>query len=195
MNTQALVGKPDPTVPALQTSYHAGSAVLHWLTALLVLALVPLGASLDGLPRVQASFMYYNIHKWLGVTVFFLTCARLLWRLRHPAPALAPSMALWERRAAKIVHVLLYTLLLSIPLVGWMGSSAGGYPVVLFNVLPLPAPVPKSKELDDLLSGIHGILAWTLVTLAGLHLLAVIKHQFMDGDRVLSRMVDGLKRR
>lgn len=185
------MGTTSPTSPA---HYRAGPALLHWLTAALILVTVPLGALLGDMPRVQATFKYYSLHKWIGVVVFVLTCVRLFLRWRHPPP-LPASMPLWQQRLSALVHALIYTLLLALPLVGWVASTAGGFPIVLFNVLPLPAPVDKTKELSDLLSGVHSVLAWSLVTLLALHLAAVLKHQFVDRDRLLARMVDGLRRR
>ncbi len=182
------------STPTPSAHYGAGPALVHWLTAALLLVMVPLGAILGDLPRVQSTFKYYSIHKWLGVTLFVLTCVRLFLRLRNPPPALPASTPRWQRRLSALVHGLLYALLLALPLVGWVASSAGGFPIVLFNVLPLPAPVPKSKELSELLSGVHSVLAWSLVTLVALHLLAVLKHQFVARDRIVSRMVDGLRR-
>jgi cytochrome b561 len=186
------MGTTSPTSPA---HYRAGPALLHWLTAALILVTVPLGALLGDMPRVQATFKYYSLHKWIGVVVFVLTCVRLFLRWRYPPPPLPASMPLWQQRLSTLVHALLYALLLALPLVGWVASTAGGFPIVLFNVLPLPAPVDKSKELSDLLSGVHSVLAWSLVTLLALHLAAVLKHQFVDRDRLLARMVDGLRRR
>jgi cytochrome b561 len=181
--------------PATAAHYRAGPALLHWLTAALILVTVPLGAILGDLPRVQATFKYYSIHKWIGVTLFALTCMRLFLRWRNPPPPLPASMPAWQQRLSSLVHGLLYALLLALPVVGWVASTAGGFPLVLFNVLPLPAPVEKSQALSDLLSGVHSALAWSLVTLLALHLAAVLKHQFVDRDRIVSRMVDGLRRR
>lgn len=176
------------------THYRAGPALLHWLTAALTLVTVPLGVLMVDMPSVQATFKYYSLHKWIGVTVFFLVCVRLVWRLQRPPPPLPATMPGWQQRLSGWVHGLLYALLLAMPLVGWMASTAGGFTIVLFNVLPLPAPVPKSQELNELLTSVHSVLAWTLVTLVALHLLAVVKHQFVDRDRIPSRMVHGLRR-
>ena len=181
--------------PTTRAHYRAGPALLHWLTAALILVTVPLGALLGDMPRVQATFKYYSIHKWLGVTLFVLTCVRLVLRWRYPPPPLPVSMPVWQQRLSTLVHALLYTLLLALPLVGWVASTAGGCPLELFTVLPQPAPVDKSTALSELLSGVHSVLAWTLVTLLALHLAAVLKHQFFDRDHVLARMVDGLRRR
>lgn len=167
--------------------YHPFAVVLHWLTAILIAVAVPLGAVLHELPRVPSTFAYYNVHKWLGATVFFVVVLRLVWRWRHPAPAPLPGPA-WQRHAAAAAHALLYVLLLAVPLVGWMASQAGGHPLVWFGVLPLPAPVPVDKALNESLHQVHKVLAWSLTGLIGVHIAAALKHRWIDRDAVLSRM-------
>ena len=53
------------------------------------------------------------------------------------------------------MHLLLYVLFFAVPLVGWAYSSAAGFPVVLFGVLPLPDFVPVDKALAEALKPWH----------------------------------------
>jgi cytochrome b561 len=85
----------------------------------------------------------------------------------------------------------MYALFFAIPLVGWMYSSAAGFPIVLFGQLPLPDLVSKSPELAEALKPWHGYLAYALAALVVMHIAAVIKHQVIDRDGLLSRMVPG----
>src|SRR5450432_4903434 len=94
--------------------YGAMAITLHWLTAALVVAGFTLGLSMVGLPFSRQKLQWYAWHKWIGITIWLVTCARLAWRLGHPAPA-PPPMPEWQRRAAAVSHVLMYVLLLSIP--------------------------------------------------------------------------------
>ena len=104
------------TSPTSQAHYRAGPALLHWTTAALILVMVPLGALLGDMPRVQATFKYYSLHKWIGIVVFVLTCVRLLLRWLSPPPPLPASMPMWQQRVSALVHGLLYTLLLALRL-------------------------------------------------------------------------------
>ena len=64
-----------------------GAAIaLHWLTAVLIVANVALGLSMVPLPIIPRKLQWYAWHKWIGITVFLLTCARLGWRRVFPAP-------------------------------------------------------------------------------------------------------------
>ena len=87
-----------------------------------------------------------------------------------------------------MVHVLLYLLFFSVPLVGWAYSSAAGFPIVLFGVLPLPDFVAKDAALAELLKPWHGRLAWMLAALVALHVLGALKHHFVNRDGLLHRM-------
>jgi cytochrome b561 len=76
-----------------------------------------------------------------------------------------------------------------IPLSGWLMSSAKGVPTVYFGVLPIPDLIAKDKAIGDLLAVVHRSLAFGLAALVGLHVAAAIKHQLMDRDGVMGRMV------
>jgi cytochrome b561 len=89
--------------------------------------------------------------------------------------------------------VLLYVLVLAIPISGWLFSSASGFPVVYFGVLPLPDLVGKDKELAKLLQSVHATLNYTLMAIIVVHAAAAIKHHFVDRDVVFHRMLPLLR--
>jgi cytochrome b561 len=97
----------------------------------------------------------------------------------------------WQRKAAHAVHVALYLLFFAVPLAGWAYSSAAGFPVVVFGVLPLPDFVAPSKELAEAIKPLHKILAFTMAALIVAHVGAALKHQFVDRDGLLGRMRPG----
>jgi cytochrome b561 len=129
----------------------------------------------------------YNWHKWAGICILALSALRLLWRLGHRPPPDKP-MPRWQSRSAHATHHLLYLLFFAVPLVGWAYSSAVGFPVVLFGVLPLPSFVPADKALAASLKPWHAYLAYALATTVVLHVVAALKHQFVDRDGLLWRM-------
>ena len=161
---------------------------LHWLAALLIVCGFGLGLSMVGLPISRQKLQWYAWHKWIGITVWLLTCARLVWRLGHPGPAM-PPMPEWQRRSAVIVHVLLYVLLLVIPVSGWLHSSATGVQVVYLGLVPLPDLVARDRDLGNVLRTVHETLNFTLLAVVCLHTVAALKHHFVDRDTVLTRML------
>jgi cytochrome b561 len=168
--------------------YSALAMALHWLTALLVVTGFTLGLSMVGLPFSRQKLQWYAWHKWIGITIWLLTCGRLAWRWRHPAPPME-LMPAWQQRGAVVTHALLYALLVAIPLSGWLYSSATGVQVVYLSLLPLPDLVPKDKAIADVLRGVHVTLNFTLLALVCIHGAAALKHHFVDRDAVLIRML------
>jgi cytochrome b561 len=167
--------------------YSRTAIVLHWLLALAILGSLGVGAYMSDLPLSPLRLKLYNWHKWAGITILALSALRLAWRLTHRPPPDVPMPA-WQARASHALHGLLYALFLAVPLVGWAYSSAAGFPVVWFGVLPLPDFVPPDRDLAEALKPVHGLLAWSLATLALLHVLAALKHHFVDKDGLINRM-------
>lgn len=172
--------------------YTATAMLLHWLSALLVAGLLALGWYMADLPLTPQRLKLYNWHKWAGVSVLALTLLRLLWRWTHRPPALPAELVArtpaWQQRLAALTHVALYGLLLVVPLIGWAYSSAAGFSVVWFGVLPLPDLLPKDKALAELVKPWHAVAAFSLGALVVLHLAAALKHQFVDKDGLMRRM-------
>lgn len=173
--------------------YPTPAVVIHWATALLVLAALPLGIYLSDLPLSPFKLQLISYHKWIGVTVLLLFVPRLVFRLTQPRPAPVAGPE-WQRRLAAITHGLLYTLLVAIPVTGWLMSSAKGFPVVYLGLVPLPDLVGKDAALGDLLKNVHQALNYLLIGLLSLHVLAALKHHLLDRDETLVRMLPILKR-
>jgi len=175
--------------------YTAAAITFHWLTVVLIIASVSLGLYMVELKLSPLKLKLYSWHKWIGVTIFLLAAARLLWRALHPAPPLPAATPQWQRVAAAISHWLLYALLVCIPISGWLMSSAYGVTVVYFGLIPLPDLVAKNKELAETLKVLHEALVYTMLALVLLHAAAAIKHHAVDRDDVLHRMLPLIKPR
>ncbi len=185
---------PSTSNPPDATLRYTGTAIaLHWLLALMIVTSFGVGLYMADLPFSPARLKLFNWHKWAGVTILALSGLRLLWRLAHRPPANLPMPA-WQARLVQITHGLLYVLFFAVPLAGWAYSSAAGFPVVWFGVLPLPDFVPVDKALAETLKDLHGNLAWGLVIAVGLHVAGVAKHQWIDRDGLINRMRPGRRR-
>ena len=177
------------------TRYTPTAVALHWIVALLIIGNLAFGLYVAGLPISPAKLRTVSWHKWVGVTILLIVAVRLAWRLRHPAPALPPTMAPWEQRVANGTHILLYVLFFAAPITGWLFSSAAGFPVVYLGVLPLPDLVSKNRELADVLRATHKWINYTMAALIVLHIAAAWKHHLVDRDDVLTRMLPFLRQR
>jgi cytochrome b561 len=161
---------------------------LHWSVVALLAVQFFLAEAADDLPSGAEKLAMLARHKSVGITILLVALVRLIWRLVDRPPA-APPMPAWQRIAAAATHWGLYGILLAMPLSGWMMSSAEGYPVSWFTMVQLPDLVMPSESLGDVLHDAHEVLAGTLLFLIGLHVLAALKHQFVDRDGLLTRML------
>ncbi len=174
----------------MNTARYTMTAIgLHWLMALLIFAAFPLGLYMHDLKLSPTKLQLYSYHKWIGMTVLLLAILRILWRATHKPPAL--HIPRWQEIGSSIVHALLYLLIMAVPLSGWLMSSAKGVQTVWFGVLPLPDLVGRDKALGHLLGIVHETLNYTLLVLVILHIIAALKHHFIDRDEVLTRMLPG----
>ena len=183
------------SAPTTSQRYTGTAIALHWILALALIGIFAFGLYMTSLPFSPTKLKYFNWHKWAGMTILILSALRILWRVTHRPPALpeatARAMPAWQHVAHHGVHHLMYALFFAVPLMGWIYSSAAGFPIVLFGVMPLPDLVSRSPELAEALKPWHAYLAYTLAALVVMHVAALLKHQLIDRDGLLSRMLPG----
>ena len=181
------------TDPAVTPKRYSATAIaLHWVLGVVIVAVFGVGLYMANLPFSPLRLKLYNWHKWTGMTLLDLSVFRLIWRVTHRPPALpgqiAVAMPTWQHHVHHATHTALYILFFAVPLLGWAYSSAVGFPIVLFGVLPLPDFVAADKAMAAFLKPLHLATAFALIGLALLHAAAALKHQFIDRDGLISRM-------
>ena len=181
--------KRPSTAPA---QYSAPARWFHWLTVLLVAILVPTGIVMVN--RGQHNIWdavtdaLYSTHKLIGFTLLWLVWLRLFYRLNVGAPPPDPGMTSWQRMASRLNHWGMYALLLILPLLGWLGISM--FPAVkLFGLFDLPSIASPDKAAANRVLDVHKALAWVLIALVSLHILAVFYHALIRRDGVPRRML------
>ena len=131
----------------------------------------------------------YSWHKWVGVTVFLVVVLRLCWRLANPVPRPPGSVGRGQRILARLSHAGLYAILIVMPTVGWVMSSALNLPVVYLGLVYLPSPFGVDEPLGEALRLVHRYLSYALLALASGHALAALHHHFILRDGVMARML------
>lgn len=170
--------------------YTYTAMLLHWLIALLVVAAFTMGLVMTDIPGLTPTKLrYYSWHKWMGVTVLLLAVLRVLWRLGHAAPAYPATMPQWQQAAARGLHGLLYVLIFAVPLSGYFYSLASGVPVVYLGLVELPVLIDASPALKPVLKAVHFWLNMLLAASVAIHIGAALKHQFVDRDGVMRRIL------
>lgn len=174
--------------------YGAISITLHWLTAFLILTLMPLGMVAKRLPyetpeQLAQTAWLFSVHKTLGITVFLVALARIIWSISQPKPGPLHPDRKMENFVAQTVHWLLYGSIVLVPLSGWVhhGATSGFAPIwwPLGQNLPL---VPKSENVAAAFLGAHWVLTKVLGLSILLHMAGALKHHVIDKDATLRRM-------
>ena len=141
------------------------------------------------MPFSPRKLEFYSWHKWVGVTIFLVVLVRLAWRLVNPVPPQPQTTPPWQRRLAGLSHAALYTILIVMPITGWIMSSALNLPLVFLGQFPIPSPFGVNRALGETMRIVHLSLAIALATLVTIHIMAAIYHHFALRDDVLRRML------
>ena len=168
--------------------YGLVAQALHWAIVALILVQLTLAFVAKNLPLSPAKVGVLANHKSFGITILALASIRLLWRLANRPPP-PPPMPRWQLLASRVSHFSLYALLFAMPITGWLMSSAANYPVSWFGTAQLPDLVAPDGELKQQLIDVHHLLAKALIALVLVHVAAALKHQFLDRDNLLYRML------
>jgi cytochrome b561 len=173
--------------------YDPVAVTLHWVIALAIIIMIPLGFFMEDLP-ISIRFDAFAVHKSLGITILALSVFRLIWRLLNPPPALPDTMSAAEKILANISHWFLYFLIIAMPLTGWlMVSASRKYPTVFFWMGEVPfIPMPQgidAKATAGMFHDYHEWLAYGAIVLVALHVTAALRHHFFTKDSVLVRML------
>jgi cytochrome b561 len=179
------------TTEAAPPAYTMTARILHWIMAVLILFMIPLGIVIanDWGGPVQESL--YDLHRSVGALIMPLALLRLIWRLANPPASLPASIPLIHRFAAHATHGCLYVLLITQPIVGWIATSAYRAPITVFGWFELPPIWPEDRLFSDRMFAIHGLLGTVIAGLAAAHVGAALFHHFVRKDRVLMRMITG----
>ena len=172
-----------------EKSYSSLAKTLHWLLALLIIGMLAVGLYMADLPMSPDTFRLIGLHKSFGIIILALATLRLIWKWMNESPLLPDAMNRLEKFLAKAGHFALYVFMFAMPLSGWAMSSAAGLHVSVFGLFTLPDLVAPDKELKHQLVELHSTMAWILMGLIALHVLAALLHHFYYKDNVLRRML------
>lgn len=171
------------------TQYRGPARLIHWVMAVLVLAMIPVGVIMtqQGLDRSLQNSLFI-FHKNIGVLLLILIVIRLGYRLTHKPAPLPPDIPEWQHRIAGLSHAALYALLFVMPVAGYVRVKAGGFPIETLDALGVPALVPRSDALAEVAKTIHYFGGLAIAALIAMHVGAALYHGVVRRDGVFSRM-------
>jgi cytochrome b561 len=170
-------------------TYHKTAKLLHWLVAGLVVLMIPIGQVMviEGLPRIVQNTLFL-LHKNGGVIVGLLMVLRLAFRLRYPPPPLPVSMPPLQARLASLTHALLYVLIFTMAVSGYVRVVAGGHPIEGLDSLNLPYLIGRSAVIEKAAQAVHYYAHFAVIALVAAHIGAALYHALVLRDSMLARM-------
>ena len=180
--------------------YVLSARVIHWLVALGFLVMWCSGYSIAELVEEDSALekFLFSAHFTAGVTLVALLALRIVIRLRNTPPPLPAELPELERFGARLGHLALYVLPVFVLTLGWASVNTGGHTVGWFGI-PMPKVFPTldgpvSEFFEELIEDLHAWLAYTMLGLAVVHIVAALKHRWFDGHDVLHRITFGGRR-
>jgi cytochrome b561 len=176
-----------------RTVYDNFSVFLHWLTVLLVVSQFALAETWEWFARPTRHLMIVA-HMSFGIILSAVIVIRIVWRL-IPGHQISPAVSGWTEMASKAVHYLLYAMLAAEAVLGFVLRWAGDESMSFFGLLLPPPFAPFSKSAHHLVGELHELNGWAIIILSAGHAAAALYHHYVLRDRVLSRMLPGVRER
>ena len=168
------------------TEYGTISKIFHWLSAAVLIIQIPLGFYLVDMDFSEKRLTVESLHVTLGISIFYLTLFRLIYKTFNPTPSLQKSIFIGQKLIAKLNHYLLYISILTITISGALKKLYNGEELDIFFS---KIEIKDNFELADIFYEIHIIGNFTLIGLITLHILAVIVHKLFFKENLLKRIL------
>lgn len=167
----------------LTQKYSKGTITIHWLSAILILTLFPLGKYMSGIEPTEKMGLI-KIHAFLGMLVLVLTVIRSWLFFKAPRPADLKTGSKFNDKLAVWIHNAFYFLLFGIAISGIITMILGGYGAAISSgnseLIINRHEIPSIKG--------HGVMALILMLLFALHVIGVTKHYFLMKENTLKRI-------
>lgn len=156
---------------------------VHWISAILILTLFPLGKYMADLDPIDKMGLI-KLHSFLGAIILLLTLYRILIFFKHDRPADLKTGSKINDRLVKWNHNAFYYFLLIIGLSGLGVLFTGGY-IDAFGA-NAPDMIKSTDEIPPL--KIHEFMSLLTMLLLVMHVVGVIKHYIMTKENTLKRI-------
>ncbi len=170
-------------------AYSHGAIGFHWLTAAIVLTIIPLGVAMGRVDPGPTQDWLYSLHESLGIVVWPIALLRLMYRFKNPPPPMQDDIPQLMKLAAELTHWALYAGLLVNPILGWLGVSTFGATINFFWLFELPSIAAKDEALSKLILWAHSWIGILMALALCAHIGGALFHHFVRKDRTMLRMM------
>jgi len=162
---------------------------LHWIIAIAIIAMLAFGIYVEDLPRSPEKGDLMAIHKSIGVLILVLALIRIAWRVISKYPEAPGQMSKWQEIIAKLTLLVLILGTVMLPVSGIVMSIGGGHGLAVFGIELIARSGEKMETLLNIGHIMHGLGGKLLIAFIVLHIAGAIKHEHIDKDGTLSRML------
>jgi cytochrome b561 len=179
------------TQQATTPAYTAVARALHWLTAALILIIIPLGLVIYLDLGGKLADEIYDLHRSIGALIIPVVLARVVYRLFNVPAPLPDQISQLQRSVADATHWALYALIIVQPFIGWIATSAFRAPIPVFALFELPPIWAEQRDFSERMFAVHSVIGFIIALLVAAHITAALHHHFVCKDRILVRMIKG----
>jgi cytochrome b561 len=162
--------------------------ILHWLVGLSFLGALCVGSLLDFFPKGPDKMLLLGLHKSFGTMILLMAMLRLIWRLKEGSISSLYTVSKVQAMGVKFIQYFLLLVTITMPISGIVMSIGGGYGLAVFG-LELVAAGDKIEWLGSFGHDVHTMSVNFIIVALVLHIAGALKHQYIDKDGTLSRML------
>ncbi|MDQ1208020.1 cytochrome b561 [Acinetobacter baylyi] len=173
--------------------YTRTAQFLHWIMAIIFISAWIIGFYSGNFLNYETDGSFkgdvITLHKNIATTIIFLVMIRIFWRYTHPTPELPATMSPLMKKLAHLGHLALYVILVALPISGCFYSWSAGHPAPVLYLFNIPQLIGENPEIMAIAKPVHVYLSWFAGLMVAGHILAALKHHFIDKDNVLKSMI------
>ncbi len=169
--------------------FNPATVSLHWIIAIGMIDMLAFGLYIEYLPKGLEKGALMLTHKSFSIIILVLASARILWRIINKFPKPLSVLPNWQEKLAKFIHWFLIIGTVMMPISGIIMTLGGGRSLNLFGLKLIAGSEEKIEALSQAGHIMHGLGSKLIILFLILHIIGAIKHQVMDKDGTLSRMV------
>lgn len=169
---------------SLSEKYSKGTIIIHWLSFLLIIALIPTGIIMEDMEPGVAKINLLRLHALVGIIVFVLTLIRVWFFFRHKRPSKLETGSTIHNKLVVWIENSFYYLLILLCITGIVTIVMGNLGEALqSNDASL---LPKSLDFPPL--NVHKASAMLLIILLLGHIGGVINHYIKNKENTIKRI-------
>ncbi|MGL1337469.1 cytochrome b [Vibrio parahaemolyticus] len=169
-------------------NYNLAAIIMHWVSAITVIGMFVVGVWMVDLSYYSS---WYKTapegHKAVGIMLAILTVGRFVWKLLSASPETEGTK--FEKIASKLAHLAMYGFLAALFVSGYLISTSDGRGIEVFGLFTVPGAGELFEHQSDLAGNVHMLVAWSLIGIVAIHVLAAVKHHAINKDQTLNKML------